>query len=213
MPLAESDIKTLRLIVKKWCDIQAEIKRAEQVSRLSVGAAINELRYAGRILVAALAQELDPDSIIYNTQEEGLNQSQSISERIVIAEQYLTNADNDISDSLIYFFQKRADDINYTYGAKAVVERNPGYEKFLQYLGESRSLIIESRRNLWKRKECYEKLKPLREKLIVNYFELQKSDVMMAIEIRKHEIKTRKFRQISIILGSILLLSLVAHFF
>ena len=64
MPLAESDIKTLRLIVKKWCDIQAEIKRAEQVSRLSVGAAINELRYAGRILVAALAQELDPDSII-----------------------------------------------------------------------------------------------------------------------------------------------------
>ena len=112
MPLSEADLNRLRSIVAQWGNVQAEIKRAEQISRLSVGPSINELRYAGRILVAALVQELDPTPIAFSEEEEELDPEQALSERIAIASQYLTNADNDISDSLFYFFQKRADDIN-----------------------------------------------------------------------------------------------------
>lgn len=219
MPLPESDLRQLRAIVKKWGDIQAEIKRAEQISRLSVGPSINELRYAGRILVSALAQELDHTPIEFSESEEELDHSQSLSTRIAIADQYLTNAENDISDSLFYFFQKRADDINRAYGASAVEEKRPGYMNFLEDLEKSRQLIIESRRDLSKRPENYEKLKPLREKLIASYFDLQKSDAMMAIEVHKHEretkrykIKTKRYKILSIALAAALVLALTLHF-
>lgn len=213
MPLSEADLNRLRSIVAQWGNVQAEIKRAEQISRLSVGPSINELRYAGRILVAALVQELDPTPIAFSEEEEELDPEQALSERIAIASQYLTNADNDISDSLFYFFQKRADDINSAYGAGAVKARNPEYGSFLEDLDASRELIIESRRDLSKRKENYAKLKPIRERLIENYFELQKSDALMAIEIRKHELAQKKFKNISMVLAILLAISVLLNVF
>jgi hypothetical protein len=212
MTLSDNDLESLRSIVVQWGDIQAEIKRAEQISRLSVGPSINELRYAGRILVSSLVQELDPEQTPLSTKEEELDHSQNLSERIAIAKQYLINADNDISDALFYFFQKRADDINRTYGAGAVKARNPEYGSFLDNLKDSRHLIIESRRNLNKRNENYSKLKPIREQLIANYFELQKSDALMAIEIRRHELETKKYKTVCAALAAIIVV-LTALFF
>lgn len=48
----------LEKIYKRWQLVQAYLKRAEQISQTAVIPAINELRYAGRILVAILAEEL-----------------------------------------------------------------------------------------------------------------------------------------------------------
>lgn len=213
MALTDQDKIRLKSIVKYWGDIQAEIKRAEQISRLSIGPSVNELRYAGRILVSALVKELDPSLNVYSAKEDELEPSQTMAEKIAIAEQYLMNADNDISDALFYFFQKRADDINARYGAQAVIFRSSAYEPFLKKLDTSRDLIIESRRDPTKRKENYEKLKPIREYLIANYFDLQKSDALMAIEIRKHDQARIRMRNVAIGLGTAFFVSVILLIF
>jgi hypothetical protein len=208
MALTEEDKNRLKHIVKYWGDIQAEIKRAEQISRLSIGPSINELRYAGRILVSALVKELDPSLVDLSVEEDELTSSQKMIEKIAIAEQYLMNADNDISDALFYFFQKRADDINARYGAKAVIERSSAYGVFLKNLDMSRNLIIESRRDTGRRKENYKNLKPIREKLIKDYFEVQKADALMAIEIKKHVLEKNRLKALVLFLGIALCFSI-----
>lgn len=213
MNISDVDKQRLRQIVSKWSDVQAEIKRAEQISRLAVGPSVNELRYAGRILVSAFVKELDPTPIPLNDKEElNLNEI-SFSEKIVIADQYLTNAENDISDSLFYFFQSRADEINDRYGAKAVTDRNPNYQTFLDGLKISRDLIIESRRNIEMRKKNYTKLKPIREQLIVNYFDLQKSDALMSLEIFEKDAQIRRYRVACASLISLIFIFAVVQYF
>lgn len=197
----ESDVEQLRGIVAHWSEIQAEIKRAEQISRLSVGPAINELRYAGRMLVAAFVKELDLAPLPLDQEEEEDLNGTTLAEKIVIAEQYLTNADNDISDSLFYFFQKRVDDLNARYGAAAIEKRHEGYTTFLTRLEEARILIIESRRDTRLRKGNYAKLKVIRETLIRDHFDLQKADAIMSIELFKINKAKSNNRKAAVFLG------------
>lgn len=196
----------------RWSDVQAEIKRAEQISRLAVGPSVNELRYAGRILVAAFVKELDQKPIPLNEKEEEDINSFTFSEKIAIADQYLINADNDISDSLFYFFQSRADDINGRYGSGAVVKRHEPYQAFLDDLKLSRDLIIESRRNVEKRKENYKKLKPIRERLISGYFDLQKSEALMAVELYKKDREIKRYQIISAVLVALVVAGVIFSF-
>lgn len=199
----ETDVKKLRAIVTYWSDIQAEIKRAEQISRLAVGPAINELRYAGRILVAAFVKELDLAPIPLSTEEKEDINGTTLLEKIAIAEQYLTNADNDISDSLFYFFQKRVDDLNARYGAAAIVSRHEKYATFLTRLEEARILIIESRRDVRLRKKNYASLKVIRETLIEDYFDIQKSDAIMNIELSKLNRAKSLNRNVAMFFGAV----------
>lgn len=202
----ETEVAKLREIVSYWSDIQAEIKRAEQISRLAVGPSINELRYAGRILVAAFVKALDLNPLPLNEEEEEDINGTTLLEKITVAEQYLTNADNDISDSLFYFFQKRADDLNSRYGAKAIETRYAKYSSFLKRLDQSRELIIESRRDVRLRKKNYAKLKEIRETLIVDYFDLQKADAIMNLELAKINRTKDRYKYMALMFGGLCLL-------
>lgn len=202
----KKDTDRLRNIVTYWSEIQAEIKRAEQISRLAVGPAVNELRYAGRMLVAAFVKELDLNPIPLDAEEEEDLNGTSLAEKIVVVEQYLTNADNDISDALLYFFQKRVDDLNARYGAAAIEARHPKYTGFLKHLDEARVLIIESRRDIRIRKENYKRVKVIRETLIENYFDLQKADAIMNIELYKINRVQKRFKYLSFFLGGLCIL-------
>lgn len=202
----KQDTDRLRDIVTYWSEIQAEIKRAEQISRLAVGPAVNELRYAGRMLVAAFVKELDINPIPLDAKEEEDLNGTSLAEKIVVVEQYLTNADNDISDALLYFFQKRVDDLNSRYGAAAIEARHPKYTAFLKHLDEARILIIESRRDIRIRKKNYKKIKIIRETLIEDYFDLQKADAIMNIELYKINRVQKRFKYLSFFLGGLCVL-------
>lgn len=202
----KKDTDRLRDIVTYWSEIQAEIKRAEQISRLAVGPAVNELRYAGRMLVAAFVKELDLNPIPLDAEEEEDLNGTSLAEKIVVVEQYLTNADNDISDALLYFFQKRVDDLNARYGAAAIEARHPKYTGFLKHLDEARVLIIESRRDIRIRKKNYKEIKVIRETLIEDYFDLQKADAIMNIELYKINRVQKRFKYLSFFLGGLCIL-------
>lgn len=210
MQISEQETARLKAIYKKWCTLQGEIKRAEQISQLAVVPAINELRYAGRILVAALAEACSNIDLVAESGDDELT-GKPLSDRLAVAEQYLTNADNDISDALIYFFQKRVDEINERFGAAAVAARYSKYQDISDKLEKARELIIESRANLQKRNEHYLEVKSICSELIDLYFDLNKSEVYSAIELERHAKAQRQSKIIAWVLGALLVISLVFH--
>lgn len=176
-------------ILKKWDEIQKRLKRAELVSLNSVIPAINELRYAGRMLVGALRNPED------NTKVE---------KALAVADQYLTNADHDISDSLMYYFQDKADKLNFRYGAAAIAQKLPKYSDFLDNLEEGRRLIIESRGNIELRTINYEKARDLIDQLTEEYFILDKAEAFFAMEVDYYKTRIRILR--NALIGTVVVL-------
>lgn len=205
--VTDERLSRLKKIVKRWSRIQADIKKAEQVSRVAVGPSINELRYAGRILVSAFVEQIDGKPLTYYKDDDYTDELENTSfdDKIAIAQQYLTNADNDISDALFYFFQKRIDDINSRYGQSAVVLRYPPYQNLVENTEKSRDLIIESRKNSSLRQKNYITLRRLRNKIISNYYDLHKSDVIMTSELEKLNKKSKRYKTLSSILFGLII--------
>lgn len=196
----------LEKIYKRWQSVQAYLKRAEQISQTAVIPAINELRYAGRILVAILAEELHDLDLDKSPQDTELFEK-SLSDKLAIADQYLINADHDISDAIIYFIQSRVDQINSKFGAASVIAKHPKYSEILDNLQEARHLVIESRGTLAKRELNYNRVKDIVSWLIENYYDLNKSEALLSIQMEKYSRQIR-FYKIVAILSSILTLGL-----
>lgn len=176
--------KKIEKLLADWNRIQGRLKRAEQISQLAVVPAINEIRYAGRMLVSALSA----------SKEDVPNGIPTVDDALVSAKQYLKNADHDISDALTYFFQGRVDEINRTFGAQSVIDRYPEYRSLLDNLEKCRELVIASRANLGSRDQNYASIADVIEQVIKEYFILDKADVFMALEMKKHRAQIRRYQ-------------------
>ena len=176
-------------LLVRWNVVQGRLKQAEQISQFAVVPAINELRYAGRILVAALSN-VEPNT------ENGLP---SVDDAIVIASQYLTNAEHDISDALIYFFQEKADDLNHRYGAGSIREIHPQYGDFLQSLAEARRLIVASRADLSVRRENYTTLIEVTKNASDLYFELIDAEVLFGLGVEHFKARIKMWKSFFVI--------------
>jgi hypothetical protein len=185
-------------LFNRWNEVQGNLKQAEQINQLAVIPAINELRYAGRILVHALAKGMHEVDVAGLVDDEEVG-DRSLADAMTIAGQYLTNAQHDISDALVYFFQQRVDELNGRYGAAAISVKFPDYAEIVKRLQICRELVIDSRKDLSKRSEHYSKMRGHTDYLIENYFTLDKSDTFMAIELEKLYARERrlKFRLIA----------------
>ena len=192
----------IRALLLEWSSVQKFLKRAEQINQLAVIPAINELRYAGRILVFALSSELYKDGFKEAHDSEDELYNISIDEALVIGEQYIRNAKHDISDSLIYFFQKRADEINAKFGAASVAEKHPKYSDFLKNLKDARGLIIQSRGDISTRDVNYVEVIKKIDDLVSDYFVLDKSEVFFEIESEKQRSKITIYKTLSAVLGA-----------
>lgn len=162
----------LDLLLERWDSVQKRLKEAELISLEAVIPAVNEMRYVGRVLVTALRKE----SINSDERRKALN----------IADQYLVNADHDISDALIFFFQNKADTLNSRFGAGAIIQKLPSYQEFLEDLEKARKIVIESRGNIPNRDHLYEELQTVVEKLIKCFFVLDKAETFFAIEVNAY---------------------------
>jgi hypothetical protein len=183
-------------LLGRWNLVQGRLKRAEQISQFALVPAINELRYAGRMLVAALA---NPSP----SEENGIP---TINDAIVTASQYITNAEHDISDALIYFYQKKADDLNHRYGAETIRKRYPDYANLLLNLKKARTLVISSRGDVSKRKENYEKLADITKNISEHYFALVDAEVLFGLDVDhfKSRIKLWKFMFGAVLIWAVL---------
>jgi hypothetical protein len=192
-----SDIDQLLV---RWNHIQGQLKRAEQISQSAVIPAVNELRYAGRLLVGVMAR-------VESTEENGLP---SIEEAIITSSQYLTNAEHDISDALIYFYQKKVDDLNLRYGAKAIASEFPEYQNIVEWLKQARNLVIESRANLSGRKKRYHQIREITDKITKNFFILIDSEVLFALEVEHYNSKILFWKAMCVVISIVTMLSAAA---
>ncbi len=98
----------LARLLSHWNTIEFWIKRAEQVNKKAVIPAINELRYASRQLFQAVK--------LFQNEEFSDGDKSVIRKRIIIAEQYLLNADHDVCDAIVGFFDENIEYLDKRYG-------------------------------------------------------------------------------------------------
>lgn len=171
-------------LLERWNVVQGRLKRAEQISQFAVVPAINELRYAGRMLVAALAKTTPSEQ----------NGIPPLDDAIVTASQYITNAEHDISDALIYFYQKKADDLNSRYGAETVRKAYPKYADLLANLKSARKLVIASRSDISQRKENYAELVKITDTITEEYFALVDAEVLFGLEVNHYQARIKLWK-------------------
>jgi hypothetical protein len=134
-----------------WQTIEFWIKRAEQVNDDAIIPAINELRYASRQLFNAQR--------VLNKTELSDGDKSVITKRIIIAEQYLFNADHDIGDAISGFYKILITNLDTELGITAIAIHFPEYPLLRQRVFESLELIAEARHDYDKRAENYKKLR------------------------------------------------------
>ena len=120
--------------------IEKRLKQAEQLREEVVIPAINELRYAGRRFVDAWAL-----CALKSPTEE---QKQEARDHIVIARQYLQNADHDCTDAICFFIHGEINRIQRQYGVEEIVKVYPDYTKFARQMSDANDIISGTRETL-----------------------------------------------------------------
>jgi hypothetical protein len=141
-----------------WSDIEGYIKQIESINSKLITATINELRYAGRLLVAALSNYYVSKKI----------DEEQLREKIIVARQYLYNAEHDATDSIIAHYSARVRHANETFGTNFIISKTPDYKRYLDTLSEAKQKIQESRRDSTQRIAIYKKLRQVHVKELVD---------------------------------------------
>jgi hypothetical protein len=127
----------LARLLEYWKTIELWIKKAEQVNGQAVIPAINELRYASRQLFQAVRllqkNTLEPCDLSV------------IEKRLIIAHQYLLNADHDVCDAIISFFAENIKHLDSTYGVSEITTSFVEYPFLRERVSDCYGLIAGSR--------------------------------------------------------------------
>ena len=82
-----------------------------------------------------------------------------INKRLAIAEQYLLNAEHDICDAIIDYFDRSTRDLDFQYGSAAISSHFPEYSLLKQRTRQCQDLIAEARHDFDKRAANYKALR------------------------------------------------------
>jgi hypothetical protein len=155
----ENDLQEL---LDYWASVEAYIKQAEPVNDAFITAAVNELRYAGRMLVHCLndryiKKDADEDKFI---------------ERYHAAKQYLMNAEHDVTDSIIIHYSRQIRELNVKYGSAYIEKTNTHYRIFSNRILSAKRLVSHSRRKLNKRVCIYKILRSKYVPIIISDYQM-----------------------------------------
>jgi len=131
---AKRDISRLLL---QWTHVEQWLKKAEQINGEAIIPAINELRYASRQLFNAIN--------LFDKTPLADNEITKIGRRIIVAEQYLLNAEHDIYDSIVTFYHSVIVDIEERFGRNIITSHFQQYPAFRQHVKDCEVLIADSR--------------------------------------------------------------------
>ena len=126
-------------LLTQWARVELWLKRAEQINGEAIIPAINELRYASRQLFNALR--------LFHPAPLTEQDIRKIERRIIIAEQYLLNAEHDIYDSIVTFYRAVINDIEARFGRNIITSHFITYPLLLQHIRKCEALIADSRYN------------------------------------------------------------------
>lgn len=150
-------------ILTHWRHVERWIKKAEGISKKVPTAAINELRYAGRQLFYAI--------ILLRKQPLNDGVRSSITKRLIIAEQYLINADHDVCDAVLAFFSEYTTELTQEFGVTQLTELYIGYPSLCKTLQDVGVLSEEARNSAERRVEVYEDIRENHLQSIIDTFD------------------------------------------
>jgi len=132
-----------------WNKIERRLKEAEQLRGEAIVASINEMRYAGRRIV---------DVLHLQTLTATEKRTIEIFEHLVVAKNYLINADHDVTDSICFFVHKRVRRTVEKYGVETVSELCEGFAALYPRIKEVDLLVQKSRETRIERNDAYDEL-------------------------------------------------------
>jgi len=130
--------------------VEGRLKQAEQLREEVVIPGINELRYAGRRFIDAWA--------ICALPAPTEKQQQEARDHIVVARQYLQNADHDVTDAVCFFIHREINRMQRAYGANEMIRVFPRYAEFAQQMRTANEIISGSRETRQQRTAEYARL-------------------------------------------------------
>lgn len=138
-------------LLAHWRVVELWIKRGEQISKNAMIPAINELRYASRQFLNA--QRVFAKDNLSN------GDKSIIKKRLIVAEQYLLNAEHDVCDTIIVHFDGEITSLDKAYGPGAIATLFPGYPLLKQRIDACQTLIRDARENYENRRPNYNRLR------------------------------------------------------
>lgn len=135
-------------LAKHWNELEARTKEAEQFREEPLVAAINEMRYAGRRIVDVLAI----------LEKNGGRHDDEVEENLIVAKNYLINADHDVTDGICFFAHRRLRRVIEWHGVEKIKKFCPEFEEFYPEIIKAQSIIRTSREDRSKRKSEYDRL-------------------------------------------------------
>ena len=187
-------------LLTHWRTVEMWIKRAELVSGNAVIPAINELRYASRQLINAMR--------IYNKDELSPGERHVIEKRIIIAEQYLLNAEHDICDAIITFYRRIVNDLDQKFGKTRITIIFNEYPLLISRIKDCSDLITRARHEYEDRAAHYKNIREnYLEKILSAYGRLVDAEIAAreTLEQQQYEIK-----KANATINSLTILSIIA---
>lgn len=184
-----------------WREIERWIKIAEQVNKKAVIPAINELRYASRQLYYAI--------ILLTKHKLSAGEVSSIRKRIVIADQYLMNADHDVIDAITGYYSKIVEVIDNEIGSSRVSIHFDEYPNFKKRLRAAEKAISGSRHDAVERKKTYRQIRDVDLTVMIDQYQaLLDAEVQarfareqLIAEIAQGKLREKKMLAFNIVCG------------
>jgi hypothetical protein len=169
----------LSSLADRWRTLEERLKAAEQVVGEVCIPAINELRYTGRRFFeawsVACVADMTPES------------KKIFHEHIIMAQQYFNNADHDLTDSLITFFDARKGQILHKYGIDKSSEIYVRFVAWLEKVNDANDIIKSSRGNRHNRMDDYKRLETeCLPDLIDQYKQIVRSEELYSARLKKN---------------------------
>ena len=135
-------------IIAKWNAIERRVKEAEQICGEAIIPAINELRYAGRQFVDAMAILVQAAK----TSED----YQKIERHLSNVRYNLTNADHDCTDAMCLFLHEKLGRLFNEYSLPLVFKYFPDYKECFERMEGANTAITASREDRKNRVATYQ---------------------------------------------------------
>jgi hypothetical protein len=133
----------LTALAAHWNTVEGRIKQYENFSGDANASAINELRYAGRKLVDAL-------DLMVRKEDAGT--------AITIAENYMVNADHDVTDGVCFIVLKHLNRVIKKHSLETIGEHYPDFWDIYPLVRQAQKIVEGSREDRINRKADYAKL-------------------------------------------------------
>jgi hypothetical protein len=142
--------RRLAVIASRWDEVEERMKTVELLRGETLSAAINELRYTGRKIADVLN--------IIASSDESQATFDAMNEQLIVAENYLNNADHDVTDAAVLFVGVRVKRVVERHRKKKVIRCVPKFDELHKSLEEAHKIVAESRGKRGQRAEIYRQL-------------------------------------------------------